>query len=221
MAKLTDIFRSNVNALMKKFENPSYLVDLKLDDAKEEIKKVQQELGNIKAEEMAVQRKVDSIKEQMAEYENLAQMAVEKGNDEDALKFIRKKNEFLQELENAEKLYETSKKNSKAIENIYNQLEEKIKSMASDASVIKSQMSIAKAQEKINDITSMAKNSNSVISEFDNLKNEAQKRLDAANAIANLDKGEDEIEELKDKYENKNTQRDMEELEQLKAKLGK
>ena len=149
MAKLTDIFRSNVNALMKKFENPSYLVDLKLDDAKEEIKKVQQELGNIKAEEMAVQRKVDSIKEQMAEYENLAQMAVEKGNDEDALKFIRKKNEFLQELENAEKLYETSKKNSKAIENIYNQLEEKIKSMASDASVIKSQMSIAKAQEKI------------------------------------------------------------------------
>ena len=43
----------------------------------------------------------------------------------------------------------------------------------------------------------MAKNSNSVISEFDNLKNEAQKRLDAANAIANLDKGEDEIEELK------------------------
>ena len=51
MAKLTDIFRSNVNALMKKFENPSYLVDLKLDDAKEEIKKVQQELGNIKAEE--------------------------------------------------------------------------------------------------------------------------------------------------------------------------
>lgn len=221
MAKLTDIFRSNVNALMKKFENPSYLVDLKLDDAKEEIKKVQQELGNIKAEEMAVQRKVDSIKEQMAEYENLAQMAVEKGNDEDALKFIRKKNEFLQELENAKKLYETSKKNSKAIENIYNQLEEKIKSMASDASVIKSQMSIAKAQEKINDITSMAKNSNSVISEFDNLKNEAQKRLDAANAIANLDKGEDEIEELKDKYENKNTQRDMEELEQLKAKLGK
>ena len=221
MAKLTDIFRSNVNALMKKFENPSYLVDLKLDDAKEEIKKVQQELGNIKAEEMAVQRKVDSIKEQMAEYENLAQMAVEKGNDEDALKFIRKKNEFLQELENAEKLYETSKKNSKAIENIYNQLEEKIKSMASDASVIKSQMSIAKAQEQINDITSMAKNSNSVISEFDNLKNEAQKRLDAANAIANLDKGEDEIEELKDKYENKNTQRDMEELEQLKAKLGK
>ena len=221
MAKLTDIFRSNVNALMKKFENPSYLVDLTLDDAKEEIKKVQQELGNIKAEEMAVQRKVDSIKEQMAEYENLAQMAVEKGNDEDALKFIRKKNEFLQELENAEKLYETSKKNSKAIENIYNQLEEKIKSMASDASVIKSQMSIAKAQEKINDITSMAKNSNSVISEFDNLKNEAQKRLDAANAIANLDKGEDEIEELKDKYENKNTQRDMEELEQLKAKLGK
>ncbi len=221
MAKLTDIFRSNVNALMKKFENPSYLVDLKLDDAKEELKKVQQELGNIKAEEMAVQRKVDSIKEQIAEYENLAQMAVEKGNDEDALKFIRKKNEFLQELENAEKLYETSKKNSKAIENIYNQLEEKIKSMANDASVIKSQMSIAKAQEKINDITSMAKNSNSVISEFDNLKNEAQKRLDAANAIANLDKGEDEIEELKDKYENKNTQRDMEELEQLKAKLGK
>lgn len=225
MSKITDIIRSNVNAVMKKFENPEYLLDLKLEDAKEEFQNVKQELGKIKAEEMAAQRKVDEIQSKVAEFAGLAEMAVQKGNDNDAITFLKKKNDIAGELESAKQTLELTIQNSKKIEGIYHQLEERISSMASDASMIKSQISIAKTQEKLNEmVSSVAGKANSAFGEFENLKTDAQKRLDAANAIANLN-GDSEIQELealKNKYSsNGAASSELDELAALKAKLGK
>ena len=82
-------------------------------------------------------------------------------------------------------------------------------------------MAVAKAQKKINEMTGSAiSNANDSLAAFARMENLANKMLDEAEALAELNKGADaKIEDIKSKYSAVNN--DIEaELAALKAGLG-
>ena len=74
----------------------------------------------------------------------------------------------------------------------------------------------------MNKITSKIGNAGSSIADFDKLEAKIDKRLDEANAMAELNRTGDSVEDLARKYDEKSDSPDVEdELAALKASMGK
>jgi len=81
-------------------------------------------------------------------------------------------------------------------------------------------MAVAKTQERINKISSSVSSANNSISAFERMEAKANKMLDTANAMAELNQGpKDDIADLTAKYSTNSAVDD--ELAALKASLGK
>lgn len=96
-----------------------------------------------------------------------------------------------------------------------------IKELELRKTMIKGKMAVAKTQERINKIGSSVTSANRSISAFERMEEKANKALDEANAMAELNIGpKDDIKDLLSKYDNINI--DVEdELAELKKRLNK
>jgi phage shock protein A len=95
-----------------------------------------------------------------------------------------------------------------------------IRELESRKDMIKAKLSVAKTQERINTISSSVSSANNSISAFDRMEEKANKALDKANAMAELNSGpKDDIKDLAAKYGDSSNVDD--ELEELKASLKK
>lgn len=90
---------------------------------------------------------------------------------------------------------------------------------------LKAKMAVANTQEKLNKIGSSVNGAIGNMSKFDEMEAKINKKLDTANAMAELNNSqkEENIEDLIAKYDNetKNTSSEIDdELSELKSKLG-
>lgn len=86
--------------------------------------------------------------------------------------------------------------------------------------MIKSKMAVAKTQERINSIGSSMNGAANSISAFERMEAKANKALDQANAMAELNSPGDDISSLTSKYDSTPSEVD-DELARLKASLNK
>lgn len=227
LSRFSDIMGASIESFIGKAEgkNADKLLEKYLRDTKESLAKVKAETAGIMAEETAAKRKFDECKSDIAKYENYAMSAVKAGNDEDARQFLihietltTKSAELQQALsiaqENSEKMRQMTKK---LIGNIQ-EAEGKLNSL-------KYQLSMAKQQENINKINNKISQPN--FGNVDNLFDAVQKRIDTANAAADLNEelsGDNSIKDLEAKYSNnanRSTNNAIEDkLTQLKAKMN-
>ena len=86
---------------------------------------------------------------------------------------------------------------------------------------IKAKMAVAKTQEKMNKMGASIDGAAATLSAFDRMEAKANKMLDEANAMAELNKGADsDIDSLTRKYEETPSSGVEDELAALKAKMG-
>ena len=87
---------------------------------------------------------------------------------------------------------------------------------------IKAKLAVAKTQERLNKLSDSVTSANSSIASFEKYEALANKKLDEANAMAQLNKGaEDSIRDLTAKYASSSNSAIDDELAALKASLGK
>jgi phage shock protein A len=104
---------------------------------------------------------------------------------------------------------------------MHDKLVEDINELESRKDMIKGKLAVAKTQERINKMGSSVTSANDSIASFKKYEEMADKALDKANAMAELNNSsaEQTIEDLKDKYATDSNVDD--ELAALKASLGK
>ena len=98
-----------------------------------------------------------------------------------------------------------------------------IASLKERKQAIKSKMAVAKTKEKLNKIGSSYDNAQGAMSAFERMEAKAERMLDEANAMSELNTPqEDDAEALMGKYDEPSTSDSSvdSELEALKAKLG-
>jgi len=221
LTRFKDIMSSNINALLDKAEDPEKMIDQCLRNLNSDLGNVKAETASIMAEEQRAKRSLDECTTEIKKMEGYAVKALEAGNEDDARKFLERKVSLTTKETELKDAYNLACSNSTRMREMHDKLVADIGELNSRKAMIKGKMSVAKTQDRINKIGSSVNSANNSISAFDRMEEKANKALDEANAMAELNQGpKDDIKDLAKKYDSNNTSVD-DELAKLKEKLNK
>lgn len=220
LSRFKDIMAANINAMLDKCEDPAKMIDQTLRNLRSDLAQVKTETAAVMADEKNAKRKVDECEESIKKFANAARNAVAAGNDDDARELLNKKQKAESQLEDCKKTWEIAKTNADKMQQMHDKLVRDIDDLESRKDSIKAKIQIAKAQQRVNEITTGTVKSESSISAFERMEAKANKMLDQAEAEAELNLNSKSAENLVDKYSG-NTAAVEDELAKLKAELGK
>ena len=225
LSRFKDIMSSNINALLDKVEDPMKMIDQYLRNLESDLGKVKAETAAVMAEETKSKRELDECIDSINKMQTYAEKALLSGNEADARTFLSKKGELNNKLISIQQTYDIAKENSTKMREMHDKLIKDISQLNTRRDELKAKMAVANTQEKLNKIGSSVNGAIGKMSKFDEMEAKINKKLDTANAMAELNNSqkEENIEDLIAKYDNetKNTSSEIDnELSELKSKLG-
>lgn len=221
LGRFNDIVKSNINAIMDKFEDPAKMVDQYLIDLTEDLAEVKEETATVIAEEKRCEKAVLENEKAVEKYMKLAKAALEAGNEGDARTFLAKKNELAAHGENLKAALEAAKVNAEKMRELHDKLVSDIESLKVRKEAIKNKVSVAKTQEKVNKYADSADKVAGTLGAFDRMEEKADKLLNKAQAMDALNHSGDEAAALESKYAVSEKDSAVEsDLAALKAELG-
>lgn len=222
ISRFKDIMESNINALLDKFEDPSKMIDQYLRNLEKDLEEVKKETASVMAEETRAKRALDECEAEIAKMQSYAEKAVLAGNDEDAKKFLMKKKELVVKQTSLSETYKVAQENAAKMRAMHDKLVQDISQLNSRREALKAKIAVAKTQETINKITSNTSSASDSLAAFDKLEAKVNKKLDTANAMADLNaNGVDSLDAVAAKYDTVATPELDDELATLKARMGK
>ena len=225
LSRFKDIMSSNINALLDKVEDPMKIIDQYLRNLESDLGKVKAETAAVMAEETKSKRELDECIASINKMQTYAEKALLSGNEADARIFLSKKGELNNKLISLQQTYDIAKENSTKMREMHDKLIKDISQLNTRRDELKAKMAVANTQEKLNKIGSSVNGAIGNMSKFDEMEAKINKKLDTANAMAELNNSqkEENIDDLIAKYDNetKNTSSEIDnELSELKSKLG-
>lgn len=220
--RFTEIMKANINDLLDRCEDPGKMVDQSLRELRESLAEVKKETAGVMAEESRCKRNLDDVQAEIKKWTSYAEKAITAGNDEDAKTFIAKKQAAESQLAGAQQTYDVAHANATKMRQMHDKLVNDISTLESKREMIKAKVAVAKTQEKVNSATSKA-NMDGAMAAFDRMEAKADKMLDSANAMAELNaQPVDEASALAAKYDSGSDSASVDaELAAMKDKLGK
>ena len=225
LSRFKDIMSSNINALLDKVEDPTKMIDQYLRNLESDLGKIKAETAAVMAEETKSKRELDECIDSINKMQTYAEKALLSGNEADARTFLSKKGELNNKLTSLQQTYDTAKENSTKMREMHDKLIKDISQLNTRRDELKAKMAVVNTQEKLNKIGSSVNGAIGNMSKFDEMEAKINKKLDTANAMAELNNSqkEENIDDLIAKYDNetKNTSSEIDdELSELKSKLG-
>ena len=184
LQRFGDIMSANINALLDKCEDPAKMVDQCLRDLEKDLGKVKAETASVMAEETRAKRELDEVNAEMKKYEDYAKKALLAGNEEDAKKFLEKKNSLATTQASLQQTYDIASANATKMRQMHDKISKDIVDLNARKDAIKAKVAVAKTQEKMNKMTSKIGSATNSMNAFDRMEEKANKMLDAANAMA-------------------------------------
>ena len=156
--------------------------------------------------------------------QSYAEKALTAGNEADARKFLEKKQQLVSTQTALQQSYEAAAANAAKMRQMHDKLVNDISDLRARKETIKAKVAVAKAQERVNQVGSSLKGVSNNMSAFDRMEEKANKMLDTANAMAQLNESADtNVDDLARKYDLDDvagTSDIDDELAALKAKLN-
>ena len=223
ISRFKDIMSSNINALLDKAEDPSKMIDQYLRNLESDLGKVKAETASVMAEEKRAKRELDELNEQIAKMQSYAEKALILGNESDAKLFLERKNQLSKNQTSLQQSYDIAAENAEKMRGMHDKLVKNIGQINARRDQLTAKVSVAKTQQKQKKIGASLEGAKGKLSAYDKMEEKINKKLDEANAMAELNSPkEDNIDDLISKYDdNKVTNSEVEdELQALKNKLG-
>lgn len=221
LTRFKEIMSSNINALLDKAEDPEKMIDQCLRNVQKDLQNVKSETASVMAEEKRAARKLEEHQAEMKKLENYAMKALQAGSEDDARKFLAKKSTLANELPSLEQLHSNAALNAKNMKTMHDKLVKDVEQLESKRSTLKAKFAQAKAQEKINKMVSGSMDANRSVSTFEKYEEAANKALDKASAMSELNSNPDGMDNLMSKYDSDpNAANVDDELERLKQSMN-
>ena len=222
LKRFGDIMASNINALLDKAEDPAKMIDQYLRNLESDLGKVKAETAAVMAEETKCKRQLDECTQEMEKMQKYAEKAVMAGNDTDARQFLEKKQQLAMKQAGLQQAYNAAAENASKMRSMHDKLVRDIGELNARRDAIKAKVQVAKTQEKLNKIGASLNGAQDSLSAFDRMEAKANKMLDEANAMAELNVGSNSgFEDLKSKYDSDPASSGVDdELAALKAQIG-
>lgn len=221
LTRFKDIMASNINALLDKAEDPEKMIDQCLRNLNSDLNKVKSETATIMAEEQRAKRDLDECNAEMERMQSYAVKAVSAGNDADAKKFLEQKATLQNKVGGLQEAYTLASTNATNMRQMHDKLVSDINELESRKDMIKGKIAVAKTQERINKMQSSVASANNNMASFDRYEDMANKALDKANAMAELNKtATSNVDDLTKKYDTGSASNIEDELAAIKASLN-
>ena len=221
LKRFKDIMSANINALLDKAEDPEKMIDQYMRNLTEDLGKVKEETASVMADEKRAKRELDECQAECDKLQAYAEKAVMAGNDDDARQFLSKKQQMETKKQALEQTYALAHDNAEKMRQMHDKLVSDINELNMRRDTIKAKIRVAKAQQSVNKIGASMSGAEQNLSAFDKLEARADKMLDEASSMAELNQSSagDSVESLKEKYKVSAPEVD-DELAAIKAKLG-
>lgn len=220
ISRFKDIMSANINALLDKCEDPSKMIDEYMRQVTEQLAEVKKETSEVMAEEKRTKRLVDANKEQIDKYDGLARKALLAGNEDDAKVFLEKKQEYVNNDVSLQKAYNIAFDNANKMREMHDKLTKDVQTLEQRRRNVKSQVAVAKTQEKINKVAGSMDVASESMKAFERMEEKADKMLDTANSVAELNEEKPDVAvDLEEKYSGASVTVE-EELQKLKQEMG-
>jgi len=221
LSRFTNIMAANINALLDKAEDPAKMIDQTLRQLANDLAAVKKETASVMAEEMRTRREADANIAEVNKKMDLARKALSAGNEDHARVFLNKKNELETQGVELQKLAEVAQKNAVQMRQMHDKLVKDINSLQSRKNTIKSNIAVAKATERVNQMGAAGSKTEGALQAFSRYEQQAQERLDRARSLATLNEvPRDEAQALADLYKGGGGAALDDELAALKVEMG-
>ena len=219
--RFKNIMSANINALLDKAENPEKMIDQTLRQLANDLADVKKETAGVMAEEVRTRREADANIAEASKNMDLARKALAAGNEDHARVFLNKKNELEAQGVELQKLAELAQENAVQMRQMHDKLVKDINALQARKSAIKSNLAIAKATERVNQMGAAGSKAEGAMQAFSRFEQQAQERLDRARALTALNEvPQDEAKALADLYQSGGGAALDDELAALKAEMG-
>lgn len=222
LSRFKTIMEANINALLDKAEDPVKMADQLARDMEKDLGEVKAETVSVMAEEKRAKRAYDEGVAEVEKLQRYAEKAVLAGNDADAKVFLSEKAAKAANLESLKGAWDLAAANAAKMREMHDKLTEQLKQVEDRKAAIRAKAAMVKSQQKANEIKSDLGGSS--LAAFDALEEKLNRKLDEAEAAAELNTKKDDMADLMAKYDDDATVQDSgveDELAALKAKLGK
>ena len=221
LVRFKDIMAANINSLLDRVEDPAKMVDQYLVNMAKDLAEVKKETALVMAEETRCKRLLDENQAEVRKFLGLAEKALQAQNEGDARVFLNKKQELEAAGAGLNTAHEIARGNAEKMRQMHDKLVRDINELTARKNMIKAKASVAKTQDRVNKFT-MPSAGRSGAAAFDRMEAKVNQKLDAANAMAELNQAPiDEAKALEEKYKSGASSASVDnELEALKAKLG-
>lgn len=222
LSRFKTIMEANINALLDKAEDPVKMADQLARDLEKDLGEVKAETVSVMAEEKRAKRAYDEGVAEVEKLQRYAEKAVLAGNDADAKVFLSEKAAKAANLESLKGAWDLAAANAAKMREMHDKLTKQLKQVEDRKAAIRAKAAMVKSQQKANEIKSDLGGSS--LAAFDALEEKLNRKLDEAEAAAELNTKKDDMADLMAKYDDDATVQDSgveDELAVLKAKLGK
>ena len=222
LSRFKDIMASNINAMLDKCEDPEKMIDQYLRNLESDLGKVKAETAAVMADEKRAKRELDECNQEVEKMQKYAEKALMAGNEADARSFLEQKQTLVNKQASLTQAYDLAKANADKMRQMHDKLVGDINELNAKRDAIKAKVKVAKAQERINKIGSSIEGASANMSAFERMEAKADRMLDEANAMAELNQSvaENNIEDLAKNYDTEKSAAVDDELAALKAKMG-
>ena len=223
LSRFKDIMASNINSLLDKCEDPEKMIDQYLRNLESDLGKVKAETASVMAEETRSKREVDECTQEIDKFQKYAEKALTSGNEVDARQFLEKKQQAVSKQTSLQQMFTMSADNAAKMKLMHEKLVKDIGNLNARRDTIKVKLQVAKTQQKLNSIGSSVVGAGNNLSAFDRMEDKAEKMLDEANAMSELNKVgvDNDIVNLEAKYDTQPGNAAVDdELAALKAQMG-
>lgn len=221
LSRFNDIIKANINALLDKAEDPAKMIDQYLREMTDDLAEVKRETASVMAEETRTMRLADENQAQVDKYDALARKALQAGNETDARVFLARKQELEAAGAGLKTAYAAAHENAVRMREMHDKLARDIETLKSRRQSIKAKVTVAKTQEKINELSSASEKVNGAMGAFERMEEKANAMLDEANAMSELNNfSVDEVLKLEEKYAKENAPSVDDALAKLKEEMG-
>lgn len=148
--RIADVFKSNVNEMIDKAEDPQKMLDQMIREMEENFREAKVQVAKAIADEKKLGVQFEQNKAQATEWEKKAVVAVEQGRDDLAKEALKRKKSFDEIAVGFEKQWTDQKNVSEQLKNNLKALENKIDEAKRKKNLLVARAKRAEAQQTIN-----------------------------------------------------------------------
>lgn len=149
--KLSTVFKSNINDLIARAENPEKMLNQIILDMRDQLAKAKREVAAAIADERKLRQQLDEEIKQAREWEQRAMLAVKEGRDDLAKQALLRQQEAAQRAAALEQTWAAQSAETEKLKNSLRQLNDKIEEAKRKRNLLIAKQRRAQAQKRIHE----------------------------------------------------------------------